>query len=184
LQIGAAALQSVFVAHCEHCAVSVSQIGWAGEQLVLARHPTQALVVGSQTGASPGHWALLVHAVWHCPSAGKHAWPTAQSVAVRHATHTPEVQNGWFGEQSVFVAQSPQPMPGKQPCVHGTPLIEQAPESAALLQAATSTAAPATAIAPRKKALVRESQRSEDECAAGSGRRVVTASLQKSQDVR
>ena len=98
--------------------------------------------------------------------------------------HAPETQKGWFGEQSAPLAQSAQPTPAKQPFVHGTPLTEHDEALVPLLQAATSRLAPATTITPTKSALVRESQRSEDEGGAPSEEWVVTASLQGNQDVR
>jgi hypothetical protein len=184
-QTGSAALQSVFVAHSEHCELSVLHTGWLGGHVIAVMQPTQAPVVVSQVGASPGQVALLLQAGWHCASPGKQLCPTAQSAAVRQATHAPETQKGWFIGQSVLVAQSPHPTPGKQPFVHGTPLTEHAAAPVPLLHAATSMLAPATANAPRKSAfaLAREIQRSEDEGGAPSEEWVVTASLQESQDV-
>jgi hypothetical protein len=107
-----AALQSAFVAHWAHWAVTASQMGRSGGQAVAVRQPTHAPFVVSQVEAPGGHWPSAVQAVWHIAMPGQHAWPTAQSALLRQATHDPRTQKGWLGVQSVSTAHMPQPAPG------------------------------------------------------------------------
>ena len=57
-QVGADAGQSLFTAHCTHCAVTVLQIARGAAQSAMTLHPRHCPVAVSQSLASPGHaWA-------------------------------------------------------------------------------------------------------------------------------
>ena len=126
-QTGSVALQSLLWLHCEHCEVTLEQMGWAGGQEVLVMHPTQVWLVGSQTGALGLHWESLVHAVSHMLVAGEQPWPVAQSEAARQATQPPSTQKGALGPQSVSLPHWAQPTPVWHPFGHGSPPTEHPP---------------------------------------------------------
>jgi hypothetical protein len=154
LHTGSVALQLLFWLHCEHCEVTVEQMGLAGGQEVLVTHSTQVLLVGSQAGALGWvHWASLVHAVSQVLVAGEQPWPVAQSVAVRQATQPPSTQKGALGLQSLALPHWAQPTPATHPFGHAWPSVEQPPPGSALdewHEAARSASAPAVTAARRR----------------------------------
>jgi hypothetical protein len=108
--LGADAGQSLGAAHSTHAPVVALQIARGLAQSVFALHATQAPVAVSQSFVSPAQLVPAVHEPSHLCVPGQHEGAEApQSALVRHASHSPRMQN--FDDPPLWASevQSTQP---------------------------------------------------------------------------